>query len=89
MSLSESFYLQYFNLIIQINRNGVLLRLIPALDGGLYQFDGKSIEPVPFTADTLLSSSFRLNEDSTVVGGKETETYGVDIRSGKVIFRFH
>ena len=44
-----------------------------------------AVEPVPFTADTLLSSSFRLNDQSIMVGGKETETYGIDVPSGKVL----
>ena len=58
--------------------------MIPSLDGGLYQYDGVAVEPVPFTADTLLSSSLRLNDQSIMVGGKETETYGIDVPSGKV-----
>ena len=74
------------NYALQINKDGRRARLIPSLDGGLYQYDGVAVEPVPFTADTLLSSSFRLNDQSIMVGGKETETYGIDVPSGKVLF---
>ena len=69
----------------QIDRDGVPTHLIPSLDGGLYQFDGEAIEPVPLAADILLSSSFRFNDDSMVVGGKETENYGIDVKTGKVV----
>jgi translation initiation factor 2-alpha kinase 3 len=68
----------------QVNRNGVITRLIPSLDGGLYQFDGESVQPVPFNADTLLSSSFRFNDDSTIVGGKHAHSYGIDAQTGQV-----
>ena len=54
------------------------------MDGALYEFDGVGIEALPFTADTLLSSSFKFSDDSVVVGGKETITYGVSSKTGKV-----
>ena len=57
---------------------------MPSLDGSLYQVDSEGIEPVPLAADILLSSSFRFSEDLTVVGGKEVETYGIDLNTGKV-----
>jgi len=60
------------------------VHLVPSLDGGLYQFDGDGLEPVPLGADLLLSTSFRFADDSTIVGGKEIETYGIDLNSGKV-----
>lgn len=65
-------------------RNGERTRLIPSLDGGLYQYNGESIEAVPFTAETLLSSSFKLSENTVVVGGKELCTYGLEKQTGKV-----
>ena len=72
------------DLHVQINRDGIPIRLIPSLDGGLYQYDGSGIEAVPLAADLLLSNSFRFSHDSTVVGGKEVENYGVDLSSGRV-----
>lgn len=57
---------------------------MPSLDGSLYQVDSEGIEPVPLVADILLSSSFRFSKDLTVVGGKEVETYGIDLNTGKV-----
>ena len=65
-------------------RNGVPTRLVPSLDGTVYQLNEESIEALPFSADTLLSSSFKLNEDLTIVGGKESLTYGIETRTGKV-----
>ncbi|KAK2142502.1 hypothetical protein LSH36_947g01029 [Paralvinella palmiformis] len=69
---------------LEINRDGSPLRLIPSLDGGLYQYDGSGIEPVPLAADLLLSNSFRISHDSTVVGGKEVESYGVELNTGRL-----
>ena len=46
--------------------------------------DGDGIEPIPLGADTLLSSTFRLTDDWMIVGGKEIESYGIDLSSGKV-----
>lgn len=65
-------------------RGDKLVHLIPSLDGDLYQFDGDGIEPIPLGADLLLSSSFRFADDSTIVGGKEVQTYGIDLNTGKV-----
>ena len=67
-------------------RDNVPTRLIPSLDGTLFQFDGENeiMEALPFTADTLLSSSFKLNQDSTIVGGKKSVVYGVELQTGKV-----
>lgn len=42
--------------------------MIPSLSGGLYQFDGESIEPIPITADNLLSSSFKFSDDLIISG---------------------
>ncbi|XP_064602611.1 eukaryotic translation initiation factor 2-alpha kinase 3-like [Liolophura sinensis] len=70
-----------------IMRNGERTRLIPSLDGGLYQYNGESIEAVPFTAETLLSSSFKLSENTVVVGGKELCTYGLEKQTGQTRYR--
>ena len=57
---------------------------MPSLDGSLFRFQDDSFEPLPFTADTLLSSSFKLPGDSTVVGSKESHTLGVNPSCGEV-----
>lgn len=72
------------NTFIQMTRDGVPVRLIPSLDGGLYQYDGESIEAIPLTADSLLSSSFKLADDTTMVGGKDLHTYGINPYTGQV-----
>lgn len=53
---------------VELNSNGKLVRLIPSLDGGLYKFDGDSIEPIPISADSLLHSSFRAADDLLITG---------------------
>ncbi|XP_002128488.2 eukaryotic translation initiation factor 2-alpha kinase 3 [Ciona intestinalis] len=66
--------------------DGKYVRLIPSLHGGLFRFDGESVEAVPFDADQLLSSSFRLADETVLVGGKETSTSGIDAFSGRVLY---
>lgn len=60
------------------------VRLIPSLDGGLYQVNGDKVEPIPFTADTLLGSFLKLPDGSILVGGKEATSCGLNPYSGKV-----
>ncbi|XP_055347937.1 eukaryotic translation initiation factor 2-alpha kinase 3-like [Paramacrobiotus metropolitanus] len=69
---------------IELVKNGLPIQLIPSLDGSLFSFDGQTIEPLPVSADTLLSSSFKISEDSVVTGGKETVVYGLNPSTGKV-----
>lgn len=58
--------------------------LIPSLDGGLYQVNGDKVEPIPFTADTLLGSFYKLPDGSILVGGKEATSCEINPYSGKV-----
>lgn len=59
---------------------------IPSLDGALFQWnrDRESMEAVPFSVESLLDSSFRIGEDTVLVGGKSLTTYGLGAYSGKV-----
>ena len=67
-------------------KDGKTVRLVPSLHGGLFQFDGESVEAVPFDADQLLRSSFRLAENTVLVGGKETCFTGVNVKTGEVLY---
>ncbi|KAJ3613915.1 hypothetical protein NHX12_020158 [Muraenolepis orangiensis] len=60
--------------------------LIPSLDGALFQWnrDRESMEAVPFSVESLLDSSFRIGEDTVLVGGKTLTTYGLGAYSGKL-----
>ncbi|XP_033869452.3 eukaryotic translation initiation factor 2-alpha kinase 3 [Acipenser ruthenus] len=60
--------------------------IIPSLDGALFQWDRdrESMEAVPFTVESLLESSYRLREDTVLVGGKSLTTYGLGAYSGKL-----
>lgn len=59
-------------------------KVIPSLNGGLFRWDGENLEAVPFTAETLLGASFKLNEETMVVGGKEITTIGINARTGEL-----
>uniref|UniRef100_A0A667ZJX1 Eukaryotic translation initiation factor 2-alpha kinase 3 n=1 Tax=Myripristis murdjan TaxID=586833 RepID=A0A667ZJX1_9TELE len=59
---------------------------IPSLDGALFQWnrDRESMEAVPFSIESLLESSYRIGEDTVLVGGKSLTTYGLGAYSGKL-----
>lgn len=42
--------------------------MIPSLSGGLYKFDGGTIEPIPVNAERLLSTSFKFSDDLVISG---------------------
>uniref|UniRef100_A0A665V5I4 Eukaryotic translation initiation factor 2-alpha kinase 3 n=1 Tax=Echeneis naucrates TaxID=173247 RepID=A0A665V5I4_ECHNA len=60
--------------------------VIPSLDGALFQWnrDRESMEAVPFSVESLLESSYRIGEDTILVGGKSLTTYGLGAYSGKL-----
>ncbi|KAJ4939451.1 hypothetical protein JOQ06_028900 [Pogonophryne albipinna] len=60
--------------------------IIPSLDGALFQWnrDRESMESVPFSVESLLDSSYRIGEDTVLVGGKSLTTYGLGAYSGKL-----
>ncbi|XP_010776842.1 eukaryotic translation initiation factor 2-alpha kinase 3 [Notothenia coriiceps] len=60
--------------------------IIPSLDGALFQWnrDRESMEAVPFSVESLLDSSYRIGEDTVLVGGKSLTTYGLGAYSGKL-----
>ncbi|KAM9787626.1 eukaryotic translation initiation factor 2-alpha kinase 3 [Syngnathus typhle] len=60
--------------------------VIPSLDGALFQWnrDRESMEAVPFSVESLLESSYRVGEDTVLVGGKSLTTYGLGAYSGKL-----
>lgn len=68
----------------QVIYNGIPTKIVPSLDGSLFRFHDDMFEPLPFTADTLLSSSFKLTNDATIVGSKELLTVGIDPYCGQV-----
>ncbi|XP_028994933.1 eukaryotic translation initiation factor 2-alpha kinase 3 [Betta splendens] len=60
--------------------------VIPSLDGALFQWnrDRETMEAVPFSVESLLESSYRIGEDTVLVGGKSLTTYGLGAYSGKL-----
>lgn len=67
-----------------MSSNGQPVRLVPSLDGTLFKFDGKSVDPLGFSADTLLKSSYKLGDDIIITGGKDAQSYGINLGTGKV-----
>ncbi|KAF6032957.1 hypothetical protein EB796_008753 [Bugula neritina] len=72
---------------LEVLYNGIPTRLVPSLDGSLFRFHNEHFEPLPFSAETLLSSSFKLPGDSTMVGSKELRTVGLDPACGQLFYR--
>lgn len=60
--------------------------VIPSLDGALFQWnrDREIMEAVPFSVESLLESSYRIGDDTVLVGGKSLTTYGLGAFSGKI-----
>lgn len=71
---------------MEMTSQGKYVRMIPSLGGGIYRFDGDSIEAIPVSAEDLLNSSFKFSDDMVVSGGKEVRTYGVNCRTGKIVY---
>ena len=53
---------------VELNSQGKIVRLIPSLNGGLFKFDGESIEPIPISADSLLHSTYQAEDDLLITG---------------------
>lgn len=56
------------------------------MSGTLYKFDGKTIDPIQISVDSLLKSSFRYSDDLVIAGGVEVRTYGIGFYSGKLFY---
>ncbi|XP_053615542.1 eukaryotic translation initiation factor 2-alpha kinase [Plodia interpunctella] len=71
---------------VELSAGGKWVRLVPSLRGALYSISGDTIEPLPFDADQLLSSSFKYSDDLVIAGARETLWVGVDAHTGQVIY---
>ncbi len=69
---------------LELTSSAKWVKLIPSLAGGLYKFDGETIEAVPLNAETLLRTSFKFADNTIITGGKESRTYGIEMDTGKV-----
>lgn len=71
---------------LEMTSAGKYVRMIPSLNGGIYKFDGDSIEAIPVKAEDLLKSSFKFSDDIVISGGQEVRTYGINCRTGQVVY---
>ncbi|KAJ0172104.1 hypothetical protein K1T71_012077 [Dendrolimus kikuchii] len=71
---------------VELTSGGKWVRLVPSLRGTLYSLSGDSIEPLPFDAEQLLSSSFKYSEDMVIAGARETHWLGLDASTGGVVY---
>ncbi|KAF5303410.1 hypothetical protein FQR65_LT08252 [Abscondita terminalis] len=71
---------------LELTNNGQWIRIIPSLSGSLYKFNGATIDPIPISADSLLTSSFRYLDDLAIAGGREVRTYGMMLNSGQQLY---
>lgn len=71
---------------IEISRDSKSTRLVPSLHGGLYRLydDNEHMEPLPFDAESLLNTSFQIQDELVMTGGKYIDTIGLDLHTGKV-----
>ncbi|CAF2692597.1 unnamed protein product [Rotaria sp. Silwood2] len=73
---------------IEISHDSKSIRLIPSLLGGLYGIhdENEHMEPLPFDAESLLNTSFHLHDEFVMIGGKDIDTIGLDLHTGKTIY---
>ncbi|KAG5680093.1 hypothetical protein PVAND_009619 [Polypedilum vanderplanki] len=71
---------------MEMTNQGKSVRMIPSLNGGIYKFDGESVEAIPVNAEDLLKSSFKFKDDIVMSGNQEVKTYGVNCRTGQVVY---
>jgi hypothetical protein len=55
---------------VELTNNAQFVKLIPSLAGGIYKFDGHSVEPVPMTAEALLKASFKFADNTVMTGNR-------------------
>ena len=53
---------------VELTNNAQFVKLIPSLSGGIYKFDGQSVEPVPMNAEALLKASFKFADNTVMTG---------------------
>ncbi|CAK1545481.1 unnamed protein product [Leptosia nina] len=71
---------------VELTSGGKWVRLVPSLRGTLYSLSGDTLEPLPFDADQLLSSSFKYSDDLVIAGARETLWVGIEAHTGAVIY---
>ncbi|XP_022815705.1 eukaryotic translation initiation factor 2-alpha kinase isoform X2 [Spodoptera litura] len=71
---------------VELTSGGKWVRLVPSLSGSLYSVSGDNIEPLPFDAEQLLSSSFKYSDDLVIAGARETLWFGLDAHTGGIIY---
>eukprot|EP00094_Tigriopus_californicus_P003984 TCALIF_03837-PA protein Name:"Similar to EIF2AK3 Eukaryotic translation initiation factor 2-alpha kinase 3 (Homo sapiens)" AED:0.07 eAED:0.07 QI:0/0.66/0.5/1/0.66/0.5/4/176/987 len=69
---------------MELTNAGKFVKLIPSLGGGLYKFDGETLEAVPLSAEALLRSSFKFADNTIITGGRENRRYGIEMDTGMV-----
>lgn len=69
-------------------KNALSYKVIPSFDGSLYKLIESSqiLEPIPINADILLKNSLKLGDDLLINGGKEVNTYAIDVYTGELIY---
>ncbi|XP_028391246.1 eukaryotic translation initiation factor 2-alpha kinase 3-like isoform X2 [Dendronephthya gigantea] len=86
ISLSDEPLLSSSLSSVQMQKEFTSYRLIPSLNGGLYQFTWDSIEAMPWNADTLLRSSFKFTDGTGMVGSKNVQHTGIDPKTGQMLY---
>jgi len=71
----------------QANEDIAKMKLVPSLNGGIYQLKKDNIEEIPLSAELLLGKLQKLPDGTHIVGGKEIKSYGIDAETGKLIYK--
>lgn len=64
---------------LELSNNGQWVRMIPSLSGSIYKFDGETVEPIPITADNLLSSSYKYSDELVISGNVQCAQLNIEL----------
>uniref|UniRef100_A0A2P2HXH6 non-specific serine/threonine protein kinase n=1 Tax=Hirondellea gigas TaxID=1518452 RepID=A0A2P2HXH6_9CRUS len=73
--------------LVMQTADGESVRVVPALDGSLYQLQRNKYEVLPVSADTLLASSYKYSDNTFFSGSKVSEVRGIASGSGTEVYR--
>ncbi|EDV20817.1 uncharacterized protein TRIADDRAFT_60719 [Trichoplax adhaerens] len=59
-------------------------KLIPSLDGHIYYQERGHVKLMPFTAEDMLSRSYKVSDKSVLSGSKHVHLYGINYVTGKI-----
>ena len=71
---------------VRVYMDGLPYRMIPALDGTLYTFDGRHIAQLPISAESLRRSSHKIGDGFLAAGSSDSQSFGIRLSDGLQLY---